>query len=521
MPEDCTIMLRLQRTITFFCLAIAMPALSKPKTVESMETLDLGWVALLMVLLIMLAMVGVGTSARWLAQFIAWPKKATTNSSENFTAPLSIDERQRFVQFVIMALFFVALAYIGGWAELPYIAGRHESATREYLGDLLFAIATAALVSFTFSRVLDLPEVSNEFVKKLNGIVSSEEHSTRTTTALNKVLHSEEYLLSLNANGYLYELRDRLDRALYGGASLSDKDSLYNFVAGRLSSQYSQPFRRDVVIQLNCEQDATCLRWEESRTFYYIPNGTTDPEFPELHFSTMELLTQSWLDTLGIQNGDPDTQSKALLDTIEAGTLIVGVSGIGFLKYVYQPGDKTLTLDKNATDVTKLGSLTGKESIAVTSRALDENLRWRFGYDFAFPAAFRTKDVREVKVETFIRRKKPIRDDVYYLDLRRPARNISLTCRFPPGIRLEFAKFQMKGHDELSLDELRPRESYGFSRIDGWALPGHGLCVAWYGFGRDHPSAQGAGQKQPPPPAPEPDAAEEADPPPVIPGSSM
>jgi hypothetical protein len=465
------------------------------------------WMAPLFVVLALLALAGAVSAAHFLAQFVTWPGGLFRWNPQNAPAAGRIissaapqrkegdaeleevrTRRQRITMLLLMAGFLLLVAYIVGWSNQPFLEDRHHSLLREYLGDVLLAIAMAAMVSFTFSRVLDLPDVSRAIVEKLQGVLGGKEHTQHLREIIGEVVFREGYLDILDESNRLPELRKDIDKRLYGGEARMGEDSLYTFVSDHLMKLYSDPYRRDFIVRINCKLEGSWLIWDEMSSFTFVRNKGTERKGIkgteectkgergcEVNFSIRDQITPSWLEELG-----NDQPTDLLRKTIEDARLMVGVSSLGFLTYHFNSAEMRLELDQSSP--TSQCYAKPPQTIPIVPQPLNKDLVWGYSTELAFPDEL--KDEPEVKVEWMMKRKKPLRDHVYYLDLRLPTRNVTLVARFPDEIRLEIATFQLLGHHDPSLDDARPKHGYGLGRISDWALPGHGMCLSWYGFDR-------------------------------------
>ena len=438
------------------------------------------------IVLAILALPGAVAMAWFLTKFFRWPaeflqkffrrrpKAAEATAGAPEQEPDDVESRQqRFTMMLLLAGFLLLLAYVVGWSEQPFLQNRHDSLVREYLGEVLLALALAALVSFTFSRILDLPEVSRTMVQKLTGILNSPDHSKRLQKIFGDLIYDKSYLQNL-ASSRLLELRQWIDEKLYGGEGRMGKESLYHFVTNQLPTLYSLPYRRDLLVQIDCTVDdkREWLIWDETTSFVHVRNGGPQPKGREVSFHVHDQYMPSWLEELKSENA-----SKLLRRTIIDARLQVGVTHRGFLTYRFDEAEMQLTLDQDASS---LDYANPDPAIPIVPKIVDRDLRWGCSMEFGF--ADELKDEPEVKVELMMRRKKPLRDDMYHLDLKLPTRGVTLVAHFPDEIQLEIASFQLLGYRDPSINDARPKHGHAFERIAHWALPGHGMRLSWYRF---------------------------------------
>jgi len=366
-------------------------------------------------------------------------EEAPTNPGKSFVAA------KGFWFLLLMAFFLFAIAYIVGF-------GFQGKELHLYFKDLFFAIGIAFLVTWGFTRLIEVPHVANYVAEKLADL-----------------MFGEQYLTSIKSS--LPELRKRIDRVLYGEAALGYPWSLYNFVNNQVHEFYSSSFRRNFTVEITCKrtnQDETS--WREKTTYLYVRNRRdTKPPIIKIYHKA---------DMIEEVPSDASEEDRKSVFNSRVTNLELRVGPFAFNAAV--------------NDRTKL----------VRTNGVQEEIRvkWKVGrfyveYDceYSIPAEMVAgedgKELRVEIVEEFLDR---TRDDVYYVGVVEPTEDFSLVCDFPEDVRLELLKFSMG--DPLAESPVPdiPTQGHGMITINGWLLPGHGGCVAWYGMEQD--GARGGGR---------------------------
>jgi hypothetical protein len=99
-----------------------------------------------------------------------------------------------------------------------------------------------------------------------------------------------------------------------------------------------------------------------------------------------------------------------------------------------------------------------------------------FGYDFAFPEAFRKQE--RVAVEMVARWRAKIDDGVMSVRFARLTNGCFMTYQFAPLPPPDVLVFEWRTlWEQYRNDEVRP----GIIDLPRWLLPGNGVCLGWHG----------------------------------------
>jgi hypothetical protein len=264
------------------------------------------------------------------------------------------------------------------------------------------------------------------------------------------------------------QLIERLEKEIVKIRYPTAPPALYEFLHDREEMVYRSSYRRNLTVVLKCVVRPDHLLWTEEDQYFYERNAADSADGAEVTPYIEEDLDPSWL--------TPDGQLKhrGFGGIVEEMKLTVGTEKLGFVTYRSVPNEEIM----RRTDATH--GVTAPPEIAVTLNPVppsDEGCQWvlRFGYDFRFPKEFR--DEESVQVIAFGKWRKILRDDVYFIRMERVTHQATVTCNFGQSLTVETLKYEWQ-----SVRAATP-SSRTVAHCDGWLLPGHGVCVAWYGTG--------------------------------------
>lgn len=339
---------------------------------------------------------------------------------------------------LIGGCLLIALAYIVGYGW-----------EREHLGmfvkDFFFAVATAVFVTWGLTRLMEIPHVADYVAGKLADL-----------------MFGEKYLASIRSS--LPEIRKRIDRVVYGEAALGYPWSLYNFVNEKVHEFYKASFRRNFTVDIECRrdsQDPRLMHWRERTSYIYIRNKEDDK------VATVRLFQKIFLGDIFPKTTSAEEKQKLFNQIVR--------------RLEVRVGDVILmSAEGDRTRLVRSGGSAGSNG---------ETFKWEIDevsllYDFEYkiPAEILLRD--EVRIELLEEFIEPVRDDVYYLGMIEPTEDFTLVCNFPETVRLELLRFTMGDPETESPIGNISDLGHGMITINGWLLPGHGGCLAWYGMDR-------------------------------------
>ena len=264
------------------------------------------------------------------------------------------------------------------------------------------------------------------------------------------------------------QLIERLEKEIVKIRYPTAPTELYEFLRDREEMVYRSSYRRNLTVVLKCTVRPDHLLWTEEDQYYYERNAADSTDGAEVTPYIEEDLDPSWL------TADGQLKHKGFGGIVEEMKLTIGTEKLGFITYRSVPNEEIL----RRTDTNR--SVTASDEVAVTLKPVspaDEGGPWvlRFGYDFRFPKEFR--DEESVQVIAFGKWRKILRDDVYFIRMERVTHQATVTCNFGQSLTVETLKYEWQ-----SVRAATP-SSRTVAHCDGWLLPGHGVCVAWYGTG--------------------------------------
>jgi hypothetical protein len=335
---------------------------------------------------------------------------------------------------LVAGCLLIALAYVVGY-------GWHPEQLRSFLKDFLFAVATAVLVTWGLTRLMEIPHVADYVAGKLADI-----------------MFGEKYLTSIRSS--LPDIRKRIDRVVYGEAALGYPWSLYNFVNEKVHEFYKASFRRNFTVEIECrrdDNDPRLMRWREKTSYIYIRNRE-DKKVP-----AVRLFHKAYFGPILRKTDATDERRKLFNEMVT--------------RLEVRVGDVILRGGDDRTSLTRVGGSERKQ----------EELKWEvddstllLDFDYKIPPEVLARD--EVTIEILEEHLEPLRDDVYYLGMVEPTEDFNLVCNFPEDVRLELLRFTMTDPETESPVGESADRGHGMISINGWLLPGHGGCVAWYGM---------------------------------------
>jgi hypothetical protein len=333
---------------------------------------------------------------------------------------------------------FVSLWYLPVTAALfflvAYLLHTEHGETSRFFKEVSFAIATAFLVSWGFSVILDIPHVTHFITQKLADL-----------------LHGDRYLRSIEPS--LPEIRRRIDRVLYGEATLAHPGTFYNFINDDVQILYQSSFRRNFTVQIQCSRLANGqARWQETTTYIYVRNRLDKHPTPLRH-RIERVLTDA---ELAVARKDLDVFFESYVNRLR---LTIG--------------DNVFTQVEN--DKKRLKQKDGSGEITV-EYSLNEGA---FAYWLMHPISEDVLHEKGVAIEILDETVVPARDDLYYSSVSLPTEDFTVVCSFPSDVRLELIRFASGNSGGVD-----PPSSFGhaLATINGWLMPGHGVCVGWFGL---------------------------------------
>ena len=355
------------------------------------------------------------------------------------------DPRSFFVYAVLLLIIsFVALSLLGYMFGYSTLTNGMKDEARLFVKDILFAIATACIVSLIFGLLLELRATSDFIVRKLSDLI-----------------FGDEYLIQSRYS--LPDLKKRIDRVLFGEAELASQHSLYNFMENRLEALYRASVRRNMSSEIRCieQPNDDRLLWKRKTSYVYVRNRLDTNEAVIQSRRSMDIPTE-WLPK---DNATDDEKGVAFNKIVALLNVRVGID-----EY-----ESTATDRRVLIRVSKAPSKM-PESLPVEFDFHHGKLNYRFGCSLPLEMLHDRSEVMVEILDDHFMLREP--GNLLYSSVTSPTEMFSLDCYFPEGTRLEPGRFFWRALQEMR--EVKTEIGAMSVRIPGWLLQGEGACVAWF-----------------------------------------
>ena len=256
------------------------------------------------------------------------------------------------------------------------------------------------------------------------------------------------------------EIIGRLDVALAAAkARASLPKELNEHLASRLERVYLGSYRTDFLVNIVARVDvaAGAIEWNRKVHYKYVRNAvdtSTDPEvvvYWIVHVA--EPMRKAGIETLGqvfksIQLSIRDARGGPAI-------CYEGSSGKQLRGVTESVGAPPIEVEfSHDADVDEL----------------------KAGFTFSFPGEFRQMPAVIVEIEAdYV---SELEDGVLFAQVTQPTYGYHVTAQFTPKVKYDIVEFEwkQKGRETTRIDQKK-----GAADLDGWLMPGNGVCVGWTG----------------------------------------
>jgi hypothetical protein len=282
---------------------------------------------------------------------------------------------------------------------------------------------------------------------------------TRLRTELQDFFYRGDYLR--DSPQFMERLEKEIVRARYPAID----EELHTYWRQREDLVFLSSHRENLTISIRCVPKADHLLWTQEDAYSYIRNPADLSTIPEIRPYVEEDIDDS-----SLAAGRIDVFGSI----VEEMHFEIGTDSLGFVEYTSVPGQAHLVISSGTPPF----SAPDRVDVAFNIVEPEEEgqLRTlRFGYEFRLPSALR--DQETVKFKGTGRWRKIRRDDMYFIRMERVTHRMTVSCNMTPPLHVDTVRFEWRPV------RAKSPSSGAITNFDDWLLPGHGLCVAWYGIG--------------------------------------